>query len=53
MITVSETQNNAPKKFKTELQEKAYKALVQLQLPYGRFDTDEVIGTGRNETLVF
>ena len=43
MIYVSEIQNNAPKQFKTEFQEKVYKVLAELQIPYERVDTDEVI----------
>lgn len=43
MIAVSEIQNNAPMQFKTELQEKVYKTLGALQIPYERVDTDEVI----------
>lgn len=43
MITVSEIQNKAPMQFKTELQEKVYQTLAQLQIPYERVDTDEVI----------
>lgn len=43
MITVSEIQNKAPMQFKTQLQEKVYRTLAQLQIPYERVDTDEVI----------
>ncbi len=43
MITVSEIQNKAPMQFKTELQEKVYRTLDELQIPYERVDTDEVI----------
>lgn len=43
MITVSEIQSKAPMQFKTELQEKVYQTLAQLQIPYERVDTDEVI----------
>ncbi len=43
MITVSEVQDQAPAQFKTELQEKVYKILEELQIPYERVDTDEVI----------
>ncbi len=43
MITVSEIKNKAPMQFKTELQEKVYQTLAQLQIPYERVDTDEVI----------
>ena len=43
MIAVSEIQNTAPNQFKTQLQEKVYKTLAELQIPYERVDTDEVI----------
>ena len=43
MIAVSEIQNTAPEQFKTQLQEKVYKTLTELQIPYERVDTDEVI----------
>ena len=43
MITVSEIQNKAPMQFKTNLQEKVYRTLAQLQIPYERVDTDEAI----------
>ncbi len=43
MITVSGIQNKAPMQFKTELQEKVYRTLAELQIPYKRVDTDEVI----------
>ncbi len=43
MITVSDIQTTAPAVFKTELQEKVYQALAELQIPYARVDTDEVI----------
>ncbi len=43
MITVSEVRNQAPVRFKTELQEKVYETLEKLQIPYERVDTDEVI----------
>lgn len=43
MITVSEIQNKAPIQFKTQLQEKVYQTLAELQIPYERVDTDEVI----------
>lgn len=43
MITVSEIQTTAPKNFKTTLQEKVYRALADLKIPYERVDTDEVI----------
>ncbi len=43
MITVSEIQKSAPKFFKTDLQEKVYHTLEDLQIPFERVDTDEVI----------
>lgn len=43
MITVSEIQTTAPKNFKTTLQEKVYRTLADLKIPYERVDTDEVI----------
>ncbi len=43
MITVSEVRNQAPARFKTELQEKVYETLEKLQIPYERVDTDEVV----------
>ena len=43
MITVSEIQITVPKQFKTQLQEKVYKTLAELQIPYKYVDTDEVI----------
>lgn len=43
MINVSEIKNTAPKEFKTQLQEKIYKTLEMLEIPYERVDTDEVI----------
>ena len=43
MITVSAIENKAPMQFKTNLQEKVYRTLAQLQIPYERVDTDEVI----------
>ncbi len=43
MIAVSDIQTTAPAVFKTELQEKVYQALAELQIPYARVDTDEVI----------
>lgn len=43
MITVSEIQTSAPQIFKTNLQEKVYHTLEDLQIPFERVDTDEVI----------
>ena len=43
MITVSEIQTFAPELFKTNLQEKVYRTLEDLQIPFERVDTDEVI----------
>lgn len=43
MITVSEIQTSAPQIFKTNLQEKVYCTLEDLQIPFERVDTDEVI----------
>lgn len=43
MIYVSEIKNTAPTVFKTSLQEKVYQTLADLQIPYERVDTDEVI----------
>lgn len=43
MISVSEIKTDAPCQFKTQLQEKVYKTLAELQIPFERVDTDEVI----------
>ncbi len=43
MITVSKIQNTAPMQFNNPLQEKVYKTLADLRIPYERVDTDEVI----------
>ncbi len=43
MITVSEIQKSAPQIFKTNLQGKVYHTLEDLQIPFERVDTDEVI----------
>lgn len=43
MIYVSEISKTAPTEYKTELQEKTYKALEEANIPYERVDTDEVI----------
>lgn len=43
MINVSEIKTDMPKTYKTSLQEKVYKALNELDIPFERVDTDEVI----------
>ncbi len=43
MITVSTIQNTAPRQFINPLQQKVYETLADLQIPYERVDTDEVI----------
>lgn len=43
MFYVSEIQKSAPSEFKTELQEKVYRTLTELQIPFERVDTDEAI----------
>ncbi len=43
MITVSKIQNTAPMQFNNPLQEKVYKTLADLRIPYERVDTNEVI----------
>ncbi len=43
MFYVSDIKTTAPTEFKTELQEKVYKALNSLEIPYERVDTDEAI----------
>ena len=43
MFFVSEIYKTPPSEFKTPLQEKTYKALEKLQIPYERVDTDEAI----------
>ncbi|EEG29837.1 hypothetical protein CLOSTMETH_02550 [[Clostridium] methylpentosum DSM 5476] len=43
MITVHEIQTSAPQIFKTNLQEKVYRTLEDLRIPFERVDTDEVI----------
>ncbi len=43
MINVSEIKTTAPEAFKTPLQEKVYRTLEELSIPYERVDTDEVI----------
>ena len=43
MFFVSEIKTGAPERFQTPLQEKTYRALAQLGIPYERVDTDEAI----------
>mgnify|MGYP003379677026 CR=1 FL=1 len=43
MIYVGEIQTIAPSHFQTELQKSVYHVLDNLQVPYERVDTDEVI----------
>lgn len=43
MIKVSEIMTSPPAVFKTELQALVYKTLGELNIPYERVDTDEVI----------
>ena len=43
MCYVSEIQTEAPCRFHTQLQEKVYKALEKLQIPFQRVDTDEAV----------
>ena len=43
MFYVSEITTEAPAEFKNQLQQKTYKALKQLQIPFQRVDTDEAI----------
>lgn len=43
MFFVSEIFTTPPEEFKTPLQEKAYKALQELQIPFERVDNDEAI----------
>lgn len=43
MFYVSEILTTAPKSFSTPLQEKAYAALAQLDIPFERVETDEAI----------
>ena len=43
MITVREIQTSAPQIFKTNLQEKVYRTLEDLRIPFERVDMDEVI----------
>jgi len=43
MFYVSEIKTGAPEHFQTALQEKAYQALQELQIPFERVETDEAI----------
>lgn len=43
MLYVSEIQTSAPAECKTPLQEAVYKTLAELEIPFERVDTDEVI----------
>lgn len=43
MFYVSEIQTKAPAIFQTPLQERVYRALSELQIPFERVDTDEAI----------
>jgi Ala-tRNA(Pro) deacylase len=43
MLFVSDIYTTAPSKYKTELQEKTYRALQDLHIPFERVDTDEAI----------
>ncbi|MFC4598175.1 prolyl-tRNA synthetase associated domain-containing protein [Cohnella hongkongensis] len=43
MFFVSDIYTTAPSKFKTELQEKTYRVLQDLHIPFERVDTDEAI----------
>lgn len=43
MINVSEIKTDMPKTYKTCLQEKVYQTLNELDIPFERVDTDEVI----------
>ncbi len=43
MIHVSEPRTDSPLHYKNELQFLVYKTLNELQIPYQRVDTDEVI----------
>ena len=42
-VFISEPYGTAPKTFRTPLQEKTYRALSDLQIPYQRVETDEAI----------
>lgn len=43
MFAVSEIKTTAPKTFQTPLQEKTYRALETLQIPFERVETDEAV----------
>lgn len=43
MLHISDIQKIAPSAFRTPLQEAVYKTLAELQIPFERVDTDEVI----------
>lgn len=43
MITVGDIHTEAPAVFKTPLQERVYRTLTKLDIPFQRVDTDEVI----------
>ncbi len=43
MISVSDIYTTQPEVFKTDLQKKVYQTLTELQIPYERVNTDEVI----------
>lgn len=43
MFFISDIYTSAPSEFKTELQEKTYRTLQDLQIPFERVDTDEAI----------
>lgn len=43
MFYISDIYNNEPKKFNTELEEKVYKTLKELNIGYERVETDEAI----------
>ncbi len=43
MFYVSKISNSPPEQFRTLLQEKAYRALTDLDIPFERVDTDEAI----------
>ena len=43
MFYVSEIQTSAPAQFQTPLQQRVYKALEELQIPFERVDTQEAV----------
>lgn len=43
MFYISDIYNNEPEKFNTELEEKVYKTLKELNIGYERVETDEAI----------